>query len=256
MTSQLLNLKDQVAIVTGAARNIGFASAAALAESGAKVIICDIDDKAGLSAVEKLQQRGLNAIYRHMDVTNSTEVEAVVSSVFLQYGRLDIGVANAGICFNNNAQDINDEEWQKVVNVNLNGVFYCDRAFGRAMLKGPPGGRIINIGSISGMIAPKPQPQSHYNATKAAVHMLTKSLATEWAGNIRVNAIAPTYIETDITQRGMANSAWFNTWMEMTPMGRMGQPAEIASVVLFLASNMSSLMTGSVVVADAGYTCW
>lgn len=257
MYREKLNLTDQVAVVTGGARNIGLACATAFGEAGAKIVITDIDDASGKEAVAGLQAAGIDASFEHMDVCNSREVTAVADRVQQKYGRIDILVANAGICFNTPGEEISDEEWAKVVDVNLNGVFYCDRAFGTHMLANPKGGRIINIGSISGQIAPKPQPQSHYNATKAAVHMLTKSLAAEWADRgVRVNAIAPTYVETDITKRGMARQDWFSTWMEMTPMHRMGQPSEIASVALFLASDLSSLMTGSVVVADGGYTCW
>jgi NAD(P)-dependent dehydrogenase (short-subunit alcohol dehydrogenase family) len=118
-------------------------------------------------------------------------------------------------------------------------------------------GAIVNIGSMSGVIVNKPQPQSYYNASKAAVHHLTRSLAAEWAARgVRVNAVAPTYIETPLTRQGAENPSMMETWMEMTPMHRMGQPSEIASVVLFLASDAASLLTGSIVLADGGYTCW
>ncbi len=119
------------------------------------------------------------------------------------------------------------------------------------------GGAIVNIGSMSAIIANKPQPQCYYNASKAGVHHLTKSLAAEWAARgVRVNAVAPTYIETPLTKFGMEDQRLYPVWMENTPMGRVGQPDEIASVVLFLASDAASLMTGSIVVADGGYTCW
>lgn len=257
MYREKLDLSSQVAVITGGAKNIGLACATALGEVGAKVVITDIDDDAGALALEELKKLGIDATYYHLDVCNSAEVTAVADAVQTQFGRIDILVANAGICFNTPGETMPDAEWLRVVDVNLNGVFYCDRAFGKHMLDNPNGGKVINIGSISGMIAPKPQPQCHYNATKAAVHMLTKSLASEWASRgVRVNAVAPTYIETDITKRGMANKEWFDTWMEMTPIHRMGKPSEISSVVLFLASDLSSLMNGSVVVADGGYTAW
>ncbi|HEY0121322.1 MAG TPA: SDR family oxidoreductase [Rhizobium sp.] len=257
MYREKLNLTRQVAVVTGGARNIGLACATAFGEAGARIVITDIDDSAGNAAVAQLRATGFEASFEHMDVCNSKEVNSVADKIQQQFGSIDILVANAGICFNTPGEEISDEEWARVVDINFNGVFYCDRAFGRHMLNNPAGGRIINIGSISGQIAPKPQPQCHYNATKAAVHMLTKSLAAEWAQRgVRVNAIAPTYVETDITKRGMANPEWFKTWMDMTPLGRMGQPSEIASVALFLASDLSSLITGAVVVADGGYTCW
>lgn len=257
MYLEKFNLKDQVAVVTGGARNIGLESATALGEAGAHVVITDIDELAGHAALAKLSSKRIDASYYNMDVTNSSQVNAVADQIEARWGRIDILVANAGICYNTAAEDIEDDEWLRVMNVNLNGVFYCDRAFGKKMLNNPRGGKIINIGSISGLIAAKPQPQCHYDASKAAVHMLTKSLAAHWSSRgVRVNAIAPSYIESDITQKGMANSAWYDTWMEMTPTHRMGKPQEVASVVLFLASELSSLMHGSIVVADSAYTCW
>ena len=118
-------------------------------------------------------------------------------------------------------------------------------------------GAIINIGSMSGMIVNKPQAQANYNSSKAAVHHLTKSLAVEWAPRgVRVNAVAPTYINTPLTAQGRSDKAMFGAWMASTPMARMGEPDEIAAVVLFLASPASSLLTGSIVVADGGYTSW
>ena len=155
------------------------------------------------------------------------------------------------------AEDTGDDHWRFHMDVNLDGVFWCCRAFGRQMLERGRGS-IVNIGSMSGFIVNKPQPQAFYNASKAAVHHLTKSLAAEWAARgVRVNAVAPTYIETPLTRFGMQESkAMYQTWLEMTPMHRVGQPDEIASVVLFLASDAASLLTGSIVLADGGYTCW
>ncbi|BCL73657.1 oxidoreductase (plasmid) [Vibrio nigripulchritudo] len=258
MYKNMVDLTGKVAVITGAAKNIGFASATALGEVGAHVVITDINPQLGQEATDNLTKKGISASFKSMDVSNSEEVSRVANEINQEFGRIDVLVANAGICFNTPGESIPDDEWQKVVDINLNGVYYCNRAFGNHMLNNPDGGRIVNIGSISGMIAPTPQPQAHYNATKAAVHMLTKSLAQEWAKrNVRVNAVAPTYVETDITGNILAeHQEWYDVWMGMTPMGRMGKPHEIASVVLFLASDLSSLMSGSVVVADAAYTCW
>ena len=256
MYKEMQGLEGRVAVVTGGGRNIGLACCTALAEHGAKVVIAEIDAAVGEAGIEELKAKGYPADLIELDVTRSAAVTNAADHILEKYGRIDILVANAGIAFNTPAEDCPDEEWQKVIDINLNGVFYTNRAFGRRMLKAGKGA-IVNIGSMSGIIANKPQPQAHYNASKAAVHMLTKSLAVEWAQRgVRVNAVAPTYIETTMTRRGMENTEWQRQWLEMTPMGRVGQPPEIASAVLFLASDASSLMTGSVVVVDGGYTCW
>ena len=151
---------------------------------------------------------------------------------------------------------MDDATWLKVIDVNLNGLFWCCRTFGKSMLE-MGGGNIVNVGSMSGFIVNRPQEQAHYNASKAGVHHLTRSLAAEWATRgIRVNAVAPTYIETELTSFGYDDPKMFQHWVGGTPMNRMGRTDEIASVILFLASEASSLMTGSIVLADGGYTSW
>jgi NAD(P)-dependent dehydrogenase (short-subunit alcohol dehydrogenase family) len=250
------DLTNRIAVITGGGRNIGLACARALAEAGAKIVIAEIDPEVAASGKDELAKAGVESEVLKLDVTKPADVTAAADHVVDSLGGVDILVCNAGIAFNTPAEEMPDEEWLRVIDINLNGVFWCCRAFGRHMLKAGRGS-IINIGSMSGIISNKPQPQSHYNASKAAVHMLTKSLAAEWAERgVRVNGVAPTYIETAMTRRGMENAQWFQTWLDMTPMHRVGQPPEIASVVLFLASDASSLMTGSIVVADGGYTCW
>ena len=149
-----------------------------------------------------------------------------------------------------------DAVWAKVIDVNLNGTFYCCRAFGAGMLE-RGSGSIVNVGSMAGDIVVHPQAQPAYNAAKAAVHMLTKSLAAEWArSGVRVNAVAPGYTATELTLLGRSKPDWFEAWLDRTPMGRLGEPDEIAAAVLFLASDAGSFMTGSVVTVDGGYTCW
>jgi NAD(P)-dependent dehydrogenase (short-subunit alcohol dehydrogenase family) len=154
------------------------------------------------------------------------------------------------------AETMSDAQWRDVVDVNLNGMFWCCRAFGAHMLAAKRGS-IVNVGSMSGFIVNKPQAQSSYNASKAAVHHLTKSLAAEWADRgVRVNAVAPTYVSTPLNEFVKSNPDMYRAWIDGTPMARMGTVDEIASVVHFLASDAASLMTGSIVVVDGGYTCW
>jgi NAD(P)-dependent dehydrogenase (short-subunit alcohol dehydrogenase family) len=251
------DLTGRTAVVTGGGQGIGLACARALGEAGARLIILELLPDRGVDAVASLAGHGIEAHALAVDVTDSAEVDAVAARVLRDHGGADILVNNAGVAKSDiAAENTSDEHWRLHMSVNLDGLFWCCRAFGRQMLARGKGA-IVNIGSMSGLIVNKPQPQSFYNASKAAVHHLTRSLAAEWgARGVRVNAVAPTYIETPLTRFGMENRAMAAVWLEMTPMGRVGQPEEIGSVVLFLASDASSLMTGSIVLADGGYTCW
>jgi NAD(P)-dependent dehydrogenase (short-subunit alcohol dehydrogenase family) len=258
MYLEKLRLDGRVAVVTGAGQGIGAASARALGEAGATVIVTDLMPERISQTVAELKLLGILAHGYPLDVIKSAEVDRVAALVEANHGPAAILVNNAGIAKSNvRAEDTSDEHWRLHMDINLDGVFWCCRAFGKQMLAAGKGA-IVNIGSISGYISMNPQPQAFYNTSKAAVHHLTKSLAAEWAKRgVRVNAVAPTYIETPLTAFGMReNPKMYKTWMAMTPMGRVGQPDEIASVVQFLASDAASLMTGSIVVADAGYLCW
>ncbi len=250
-------LDGRVAVVTGGAQAIGLACVEALSEAGAHVYIADRNPTAAADAQKAMQAKGYKTDFVEMDVTDSAAVDAVAAQVLKEKGRVDILVCNAGIARSETpAEDLTDEHWLNVLDVNLNGLFWCCRSFGRLMLAAGRGS-IVNIGSMSGYIVNKPQPQAQYNASKAGVHHLTKSLAAEWAARgVRVNSVAPTYINTPMTAYAKQNKAMFDTWMDYTPMGRMGEVDEIAAVVLFLASDAASLLTGSIVVADGGYTCW
>jgi len=249
--SPLTPLDGRVAIVTGGARGIGFETAKALKENGATVVIVDINAELGAKASKELAVGFFQA-----DLTQLDQVTSLASDIQHQHGRIDISFNNAGVCVNVPSEECSGEDWRRVIDINLNAVFYCCREFGKVMLKQGKGS-IINTASMSGIISNTPQPQSAYNASKAGVIMLTKSLAGEWASRgVRVNAIAPGYIGTEMTKIGMSNESWYKVWKEMTPMGRVGEPREVAAPVVFLASDASSYFTGSVLTMDGGYTCW
>jgi NAD(P)-dependent dehydrogenase (short-subunit alcohol dehydrogenase family) len=250
-------LDGRIAVVTGGGRAIGLACSHALAEAGAQVVIADIDPDVAAQGRDELAANGVEVGIVTMDVTDPRQVEAVANELNSRLGHVDILVNNAGIARSGTAaEDVSDEHWLNVNDVNYNGVFWCCRAFGRRMIERRRGA-IVNIGSMSGFIVNRPQKQSYYNASKAAVHHLTRSIAAEWAPfGVRVNAVAPTYIDTPLVHTVPGVEQLMQDWLRDTPMGRLGQPHEIASIVAFLASDAASLITGSIVLADGGFTCW
>jgi NAD(P)-dependent dehydrogenase (short-subunit alcohol dehydrogenase family) len=237
MYVQKYDLKGRGAVVTGGGRPIGLACAEALAEAGAKVIIADQDAKIAVERQAEgraeMKAKGFDVDVVKMDVTKSVEVTAIADDLARNHQGVDILINNAGIARSDTpVETVADEHWLNVIDVNLNGAFWCCRASGRHMLaKGS--GSIVNVGSISRFIVSKPQPQSYYNASKAAVHHLTKSLAAEWASRgVRVNAVASTYIDTPLNRFGIENPEMYKHWIGGTPMGRMGRIDEIGSVAL------------------------
>ena len=248
-------LTERRALVTGASRGLGRAFATALAEAGADVAMV----ARGHAEVSKAAQAvsastGRRAVGITADVTVRADVERMISETASQLGGLDILVNNAGICFHRPALDVPDSEWDQVFDTNVFGVWAASTAAARQMAAAG-GGVIVNIGSISSIIVNRPQWQPAYNASKAAVHQLTKSLAAEWAPhNIRVNALAPGYVKTEMAPVDQPH--FRRHWIEDAPMQRYATPEEIAPSVVYLASDASSFMTGSVLVVDGGYTIY
>jgi NAD(P)-dependent dehydrogenase (short-subunit alcohol dehydrogenase family) len=248
----MTELAEKVAIVTGGSRGIGFECAAALRDNGAKVVIVGRDTGTGAQSA-----RSLGGDYYPADVSDPRQVVELAQAVVDRYGRIDIAVNNAGQSLCVPAENCSDAQWNQMMNVNLHGLFYCCREFGKIMLDRGQGS-IINITSISGLISNVPQPQAAYNTSKAAAIHLTRSLAAEWANRgVRVNAVSPGYIETDMTRGALEKRHdWVAVWQKFTPMGRVGQAAEVAGAVVFLASDAASYFTGSNLIVDGGYTCW
>ena len=247
-------LDNKISLVTGGAGGIGSEICKSLLDAGSKVIIADIDSKKSKKLLKKIKNKNIE--YYKLDSTSEKNIKSLSRFILKKYKRLDVLVNCVGICFNKEAEKVKKKEWDKVINININSMFYVCKEFGKIFIKQKKG-TIVNIGSNSGLIVDKPHPQASYNASKAAVHQLTKSLACEWSKyNIRVNAIAPGYVATEMTLLGRKKPHWFKYWIEMTPMKRLAEPSEIASVALFLASESSSYCTGSIISVDGGYTSW
>ena len=248
----LFDVTGRKALVTGAGRGIGRVLALALAEAGCDVSILEIDIKSAESTAKEIRQLGRKSIAIQADVTKKNQVDKAFAETVKELGCLDICVNNAGISIQKPAEELPEEDWDKVVDINLKGVFLCSQAAARIMI--PQGhGSIINIASMSGIAVNVPQKQAVYNTSKAGVAMLSKSLAVEWAQyGIRVNSISPGYTKTEMTLSTMTHL--FPAWESLTPMGRLGEPEELRGAVLYLASDASSYMTGHDLVSDGGYT--
>ena len=245
-------LKGKTAVVTGGAQGIGYNYAMAVASAGADVAIADLNgEKAKETAAVLAKEYGVKTMAIQTDVTIPEQVENMCTEMVKEMGHIDIAFCNAGISINVPAEEMTYEQWKKVIDINLTGVFLTATAVGRYMIK-QGGGSIINTASMSGHIVNIPQPQVGYNASKAGVIMLTKSLAVEWADkNVRVNSISPGYIMTDLIR----GHELIPRWTELSPYKRMGRPEELQGVALYLASDASTFTTGSDFVVDGAYTC-
>ena len=240
-------LDGKVAVVTGGNRGLGQAFARALGEAGARVAIAARDESRSEAVAGEL-----GAFAVTTDVTDAAGVDSMLETVTAELGPVDVLVNNAGVCFHRPALEVPEEEWRSVWDVNVDAVWRCCRAVGAQMVE-RGSGSIVNIGSISAQIVNRPQWQPAYNASKAAVHQLTKSLAAEWAPHgVRVNALAPGYVKTEMAP--VDDPRFRPRWIEDAPMQRAATPEEIAPSVVYLASDASSFMTGSVLVVDGGYT--
>jgi NAD(P)-dependent dehydrogenase (short-subunit alcohol dehydrogenase family) len=247
------SLTGRTALVTGGYRGLGLAFARGLAEAGADVVLGARDEAASITAADTLAaETGRTVVGTGLDVTVRDSAERAVATAIEATGRLDILVNNAGTCVHRPALEIPDEEWREVFDTNVHGLWLMSQVAGRHFA-GQGAGTIVNVGSISAQIVNRPQWQPAYNASKAAVHQLTKSLAAEWAPlGIRVNAVAPGYVKTEMAP--VDDPAFKPRWIDDAPMQRYAMPAEIAPTVVYLASDASGFMTGSVIVIDGGYT--
>jgi NAD(P)-dependent dehydrogenase (short-subunit alcohol dehydrogenase family) len=250
------SLDGQVGIVTGGGQGLGKVFCQAFAQAGADLVVAELNPETGRQAASEIRESGRRALYVQTDVRSRPSMQAMVERALAEFGQIDFIMNNAGITRWCAAEKVPEEDWRDVIDVNLNGVFFGCQAVAPHMIERRKG-CIINIASMSGLIVNRPQCQASYNASKAAVIHLTKSLAAEWAPyNIRVNAIAPGYMDTPMARPFFEDPQYGGSWMDAIPMKRPGQPQELAPVAVFLASEASSYVTGTTMVIDGGYTVW
>jgi len=255
---ELFNLKGRKAVVTGGGGGIGSAIASGFAEFGGDVALVDLDaERIETVKGELAKSFSVNVLAVSADISNIIQVEAAVDGVIDNFGRIDILVNCHGVGQWSSIEEMDEKDWDRMMNINLKGVFLMCQAVGRHMIKRKYG-KIINIASMSGRIVNKPQPQAHYNASKAGVIMLTKSLAAEWAKhNINVNSISPGYTLTPLVENLLKNRPEYaDYWKPLIPLGRFAKPSDIVGAAIFLASEAANYVTGHDLVLDGGYTVW
>jgi len=252
----LFDLAGESVLVTGAGQGLGKAMALGLAEHGANVAILEINPETVEVAAHEIEALGVRSLALVGDVTQEESATRAVRKVVDSWGKLDVLVNNAGIAIAGAAEEISLADFTRVYDLDVYGTFICSKAAFVPMARQKQG-HIINIASMAGLTVLVPQKQAAYNSAKAAVIMLTKTLAVEWAPHgIRVNAIAPGYTLTPpLAKVQEEDPERFKFWMSRLPLGRVGEPVELQGAAVFLASRASSYMTGSVLVIDGGYTC-
>ena len=250
----MFDLTNKVSLVTGARRGMGRAHALALAKQGAKVVVTDIDAKECAPVVEEIKAKGGEAVCYKMNVADAKEVNSVFDEAVKQYGRLDILVNNAGIYVSKPALEITEEDWDKMLDINLKGQFLCAQRAAKEMAKNK-WGRIINISSIaSGQVGVGIAGGAHYTASKGGVLGLTETLAVEWAElGINVNAIAPGAINTPMISDAKLPEGAIDAMLKGVPLRRIGKAEEVSAAVVFLASDEASYITGATLHVDGGW---